>query len=251
MRIFRIGFVFLGVIAAAASALAAPASGPWSLDLETGLAWSGYNNVRIPGDAGTKFSLSRDLDAESVIFGRVVLARKLGRRHTVSLLIAPLRLEAAGAAPGRLVFHEETFEAGTPLRAVYKFNSYRLTWRYTLVYNPRWEAGIGLTVKVRDAAIEVRGGGRSSRRTDLGFVPLINFKVEHRLDRKWSVLLEGDALAAPQGRAEDILLAVRLALSDSLKLKAGYRIVEGGADNDKVYTFALINYLVVGATVTF
>jgi hypothetical protein len=30
-------------------------------DLETGLVSSGYNNVRIPGDTGTLFSLSEDL----------------------------------------------------------------------------------------------------------------------------------------------------------------------------------------------
>jgi hypothetical protein len=246
MRMIRVLFVSLGIGAATI-----PASAQWTLDLETGLAWSGYNNVRIPGDAGTKFSLSHDLKAESTIFGRMVLGRKLGRRHTVSLLIAPLSLDAKGSVPRTLLFHQETFAAGIPLRAVYKFNSFRLTYRYTLVDSPRWEAGIGLTVKIRDAAIEVRGGGKSSRRTDLGFVPLINFKVEHKLDGRWSVLLEGDALAAPQGRAEDVLLALRLALSGALKIKAGYRILEGGADNDKVYTFALINYLVVGATLSF
>jgi hypothetical protein len=34
-------------------------------------------------------------------------------------------------------------------------------------------------------------------------------------------------------------------------LKAGYRIVEGGAENDEVYTFALINYISIGAIIYF
>jgi len=60
------------------------------------------------------------------------------------------------------------------------------------------------------------------------------------------VLVYGDALAAPQGRAEDILVALRYRLSDKLSLKGGYRILEGGADNDEVYNFTLFNYLLVG-----
>jgi len=64
-------------------------------------------------------------------------------------------------------------------------------------------------------------------------------------------LLAGDALAAPQGRAEDVLLALQYRPGDDLMLRLGYRILEGGADNDEVYSFTLINYLVVGGTVTF
>jgi hypothetical protein len=55
-------------------------------------------------------------------------------------------------------------------------------------------------------------------------------------------------LAAPQGRAEDVLAAVVLRLSDSYAMRAGYRILEGGADNDEVYNFSLFNYAVLGVT---
>ncbi len=63
---------------------------------------------------------------------------------------------------------------------------------------------------------------------------------------KFGILLEGDALAAPQGRAEDVLIAARYRVSDHFGLKAGYRMLEGGADNDVVYNFALFNYASVG-----
>ena len=63
---------------------------------------------------------------------------------------------------------------------------------------------------------------------------------------KAGILLEGDALAAPQGRAEDVLVAATYRLSDHFKIKAGYRILEGGADNDEVYSFALFNYALAG-----
>jgi hypothetical protein len=63
-------------------------------------------------------------------------------------------------------------------------------------------------------------------------------------------LLDADALAAPQGRAEDVFLALTWALRDGLELRAGYRTPEGGADNDEVYSFAWLHYAVVGVAIT-
>jgi hypothetical protein len=82
-------------------------------------------------------------------------------------------------------------------------------------------------------------------------VPLLNFRVLWQLTEEWGVLLEGDAAAAKQGRAEDVLLALQYRLSDRLLLRAGYRILEGGADVEEVYNFALVHYLGVGVTYTF
>ena len=64
-------------------------------------------------------------------------------------------------------------------------------------------------------------------------------------------MFEGDALAAPQGRAEDILLAASFTLTEKLKVRAGYRILEGGAENNVVYNFALINYASFGVSYSF
>jgi hypothetical protein len=56
------------------------------------------------------------------------------------------------------------------------------------------------------------------------------------------LLLEGDALAAPQGRAEDLLLAGQYQIAMISRSGWGYRILEGGADVDWVYSFALLRY---------
>ncbi len=58
--------------------------------------------------------------------------------------------------------------------------------------------------------------------------------------------LSGDALAAPQGRAEDVLFALLYQISPKMETKIGYRLLEGGSDGDEVYTFALIHYAVIG-----
>ena len=232
-------------------ALAAPAAAQWTLDAEGGMAWSGYNNVRIPGDAGTLFSLSRDLDSNGSAFVRLRLGWQFHPRHSLSVLYAPLKFASAGILDRDVFFVDRLFPAGEPLRGTYVFNSYRLTYRYTLVQRPRFEAGIGLTVKVRDALIRLENPEGAAEKKDLGFVPLINFRVLGRIGKSWGILFEGDALAAPQGRAEDVSLTAWADLTKSLRLKAGYRILEGGASNDKVYTFALVHYAVVGAVLTF
>jgi hypothetical protein len=71
----------------------------WTLGLEGGAAWCGSNDVAIPGDTGTRFSLTRDLEAEAGGFWRARLGLRLAPRHAVSILAAPLTLHAAG---GRL-----------------------------------------------------------------------------------------------------------------------------------------------------
>jgi hypothetical protein len=150
-----------------------------------------------------------------------------------------------------VVFVDTEFPAGTGVEGTYTFNSYRLTYRYTLKETDRFEAGLGFTAKIRDALIRVEGGGQSAEKANVGFVPLVNFRLAWSLTDRVGLLLEGDALAAPQGRAEDVIAAVRVDASDHVQLRLGYRIVEGGADNDEVYTFALLNYASAGVIVSF
>jgi len=223
----------------------------WFIDVENGLALSGYNDVRIPGETGTLFSLSDDLQTDSSYFFRVRLGYQLKSRHTFSIFAAPLTLNASGKVDKKLTFFEETFPPNTPLTGSYTFNSYRLTYRYDFLRKDKWQVGIGLTAKIRDAAIGIEGGGKSSEKTNVGFVPLINFRVLWQFQKDWGLLLEGDAAWSPQGRAEDVLLALQYGLSEKLKLKAGYRILEGGADVEEVYNFALIHFFSAGLTYTF
>ena len=92
---------------------------------------------------------------------------------------------------------------------------------------------------------------RTEEKTNVGIVPLINFRAEWFVKERLSLVLLGDALAAPQGRAEDILLAGYFYPNQRVTLKAGYRILEGGADNDEVYNFTMLHYAVIGGIVNF
>jgi len=216
------------------------------LDVESGVVISGYNDVRIPGDQGTLFSLSEELDASPKIFLRVRAGYTFGTRHHLSLLYAPLEIKSDGSISRDLTFEGVVFPASTPLEGTYKFNSYRLTYRYDIVERPKFRLGLGFTAKIRDAKIALYSADDESIKTNVGFVPIINFHAEWKANDNLSFLLNGDALAAPQGRAEDVLIAMQYMVSDKIGIKAGYRILEGGADNDEVYNFTLLNYAALG-----
>lgn len=221
-----------------------------NLDFESGVAIAGYNNVRIPGDAGTLFSLTDELNAIPAVFYRLRAGYTINSRHTVSVLYAPLTVESDGTATFPINFEGITFPANRSLDASYTFNSYRITYRYDFVKKPKFDFGLGFTAKLRDAEIALKGDGLSARKTNVGFVPIINFRLNWLMNEKFGLLLEGDALAAPQGRAEDVLIAATYRLLNKVTLRTGYRILEGGADNDEVYNFSLINYASVGLSVT-
>jgi hypothetical protein len=221
------------------------------IDFESGLVFTGYNDVRIPGDEGTLFSLKDDLIPQAEFFYRIRLNYTIKSRHTFSLLYAPLKTKSEGSVPNDIFFEGVLFPANTELIGTYKFNSYRLTYRYDFIQKPRVEFGLGFTAKIRDAEISLSSPGLASEKANVGFVPVINFRLLWKIDEKFGLLLEGDALAAPQGRAEDVQIAATYKVTDNFKLRAGYRFLEGGADNDEVYNFALFHYASVGISYTF
>ena len=236
----------LGILAAEARA-----QERWRLDVENGAAISGYNDVAIPGNSGTRFSMTDDLKSDTEYFWRVRADVRFAPRHVLSGLIAPLTITSSGTFDAPVDFAGVTFGPGVPVDGTWRFNSYRVTYRYEPVRTENWLFGFGATLKVRDAVTSLSAGDLFAEKTNVGLVPLINFKLERRLGDRASFLLEGDALAAPQGRAEDIFAGVLVHANDNWSVKAGYRILEGGADNDEVYTFALIHYAAVGVVVRF
>jgi hypothetical protein len=112
----------------------------------------------------------------------------------------------------------------------------------------RWTWRLGFTAKIRDAKIKLEQGETTSRKTDLGFVPLLHVGADWRFSGRWFLLLDVEALAGGPGRAEDASLKISREMSPRWSLAAGYRLVEGGADVEEVYSFAWLHYAVVSAT---
>lgn len=219
----------------------------FSLDIESGFGIQGYNEVRIPNEAGTTFDFDRDFELQGLVIPlRIRPGYSFGRNHFFGLF-APLGLNYEGPAPFDIQFQNTLFEAGQEIEGYYKFNSYRLTYRRDLVATDRWTVGLGLTGKVRDASIRLSSNGINARKDDVGFVPLLHVYAAYRIVPGWStVYLEGDGLAGGPGRAFDFFVGGKADLNDQLALKYGYRILEGGADVGEVYNFTMVNFISVG-----
>jgi hypothetical protein len=241
----RVALAIVAMVLACAMAPQAQADG-FEVDIEVGVAAASQNVVRIPGEGATRFSLVDDLEASAEPVFRMRAGYRFAERHLITALYAPLQLEASGSIDRDVVFQGETFAAGEPVLATFRFDSYRLTYRFSFVRDDEWDLAAGVTGKIRDAEISLYGAQTASK-TNTGFVPLLNLHAEWRPGGgALGVVLDADALAAPQGRAEDVTLALAWDVDEAITLRAGYRLLEGGADNDEVYNFAFIHYAVVG-----
>lgn len=217
----------------------------FSIDMEASVAAPLYNDVAVPNDA-TRFSIIDGWTTSPVFSPRIRINAILGNRHEISTLAALLRSSSEGLTGGPVSFAGENFDGNRTLEAFYRFDSYRLAYRYRFVDRERFTFSLGAAGKIRSAAIEIRQDDRSAEDTDLGFVPLLSFAGEYRFSPTRSVFIDGDALAAPQGRAADVLAGVQFAARDNLQVRIGARVLEGGADVDDVYNFAAFIYGVIG-----
>jgi hypothetical protein len=221
------------------------------INVQAAAVYTQKNNVQIPGDTGTRFSLCDDLQADTAFSGRFEAGYIRKDKDYFGIVIAPLSVYSHGSVNEDINFTGTIFPANTDLDATFRFDSYRITWRRKLVARDNLDVWLGLTGNIRDAEITVEGGGERATKANTGFVPLINFLMDWRFTKPWTFRVSGDALAAPQGRAEDVLFALMYDLKASTRVFAGYRILEGGADNDEVYTFSLFHYAVGGMEVRF
>jgi hypothetical protein len=217
-----------------------------TIHLELGSVRQPYNSARILGDTGTKFSL-RDLMGEGGFgYGRITVLHNLNANQGIRVMLAPLRYSGTGQFTAPVRFQDATFSASTPTTGSYMFNSYRVSYWSTVRQSERELWRIGGTLKVRDARIALRQGSTYRESYNLGVVPLVYLSGERKLSERWRLLVDADGLAAPQGRAFDIGLFLAHRLAPKTDLTLGVRTLEGGADNDRVYNFARLDYLSVG-----
>ena len=219
------------------------------VELEGGAAWLSRNDAEIPNDgSATRFSLNTVTGAGPFPAGRAYVTWNINERHRLRVLLAPLSITERGSLDAPVRFAGADFIAGTPLAATYTFNSYRLTYRYRVRRTEASTAWIGFTAKVRDATVALDQGATSSRKDDLGFVPLLHFASDWRVAKRTHVVVDVDALAGGPGRAIDAALKLVYDQGGPWSMNVGYRTVEGGADVDEVYSFAWLHYAVAGVS---
>ncbi|MFK7889941.1 MAG: hypothetical protein AB8B63_03925 [Granulosicoccus sp.] len=219
---------------------------PFSFQLSAGSARQERNRVQIPNDeSGTRFSLV-DVAGEGLVPAyRLEGFWALNDRHSLRLLLAPLSYTETGELQTVTDFDGATFSSDQPVEATYRFNSWRLGYRYLWQDRANWNLWIGATAKIRDAEIKLVQGDVASSNDNLGFVPLLYLAGEYRFGPKWSVAFDIDALAGGPGRAIDIGTGLNYHLGRSWQIGLQYRALEGGADTDDVYNFAWFNSALV------
>ena len=223
-----------------------------SVNLEAGAVYNSYNCVRIPGDEGTKFSISDNFNQSNFFASRVRLEFDYGTKHYAYLTLAPLQVFGNGTLDNEVQFMNGIFLPDVNTRSTYKFNTYRLTYRYQWHPSEAISFGLGATALIRDAKIQLEQNDVIEYKSNVGVVPLLNFYFEADLVcDKFAFVLEGDALAAPQGRAEDVLLALKYSVFKDTEMYLGYRFIEGGSDTDTVYNFATLHFAVFGMRIGF
>lgn len=199
------------------------------------------NEVRKPSQGGTTFSFPDLLGAGPTWAPRMNVSWTLKERHGLRVLLAPFEVTGMGVFHEPVVYQGHTFQAGMPTAGLYRFNSWRVTWRYTLRDDTTWRILAGATVKIRDAKVELSQNGHTETNSNLGFVPLAHLYVERHFPKNISAVFETDALAASQGRAVDAAFMVRWQATRRVHADVGYRLLEGGADNKEIYTWARLD----------
>lgn len=216
------------------------------VSIEGASAWQSRNDQRIPGDTGTDFSIA-DFGKGPLPAYRIYVGHIWNKRHELRALYAPFETELTGRFARSIIFLGTTFASGVDTQAFYKFNSYRLTYAYHFDKVGEWEWALGFTGKIRDAEVRLTQGALRESKSNIGFVPLLNFQALRTLSASWLFRFDVDGLAAPQGRAIDAaLLFEYLFAGPNGRVLAGYRTVEGGADNKEVYNFAWVHYATLG-----
>jgi len=247
-------FAALVILALVVPATTAVASEPprFILELEAGPVWQSSNDVQVPNDeSGTRFSLEDLAGPGPWAAGRVYFTWNINPKHGLRLLLAPLAYTETGSFDEPVNFAGAAYEPGIPTEGRYRFNSYRLSYRYRFKDGERWQLWVGFTAKIRDAEIELRQGGTSSSDDDFGFVPLLHLAADYRFTDRWHFIADFDGLAGGPGRAFDLGLKLGYDINDHWSMTGGYRTLEGGADVDEVYNFAWFNYAVVSVVASF
>lgn len=234
----RLSTLFGLVLIIASSTLA----GELDIRLEGGGVWFSGNDVRIPGDDGTKFNMLDLTGKGPDPYIRFYATYEFNDRHALRLTLAPLEVDGTGRLSEDVVFKDDVFAADMPTKGKYKFNTYRLTYRWSFYDRERWYWGLGAAALVRDAEIMLEQGDKRQSKDDLGLVPLLHLYGQYRLNDQTSVILDVEGAWSPMGRAVDAALTAQYDFDSGWYVASGYRTLEGGADNDDVYTFAWLHY---------
>lgn len=218
--------------------------------IESGGLWQNRNDTQIPPDSGTRLPIDQFNEGPFFHY-RLEGYYRMSQHHALRVVYAPLRIQVGGPIENNVSFNGQNFSSTEDLNLEYQFNSYRLSYLYGFRGFEDDQLNLGFTGKIRDAKTRLSQGGVSTTYDNVGFVPLIYFEYQKAFGKNWFLNLTVDAAIAAQGRAIDGALKLRRLISERSSLGLGFRSLEGGAENQKVFTFSWFNYAVLELKTSF
>ncbi|MFW6370981.1 MAG: hypothetical protein ACOC10_07240 [Bacteroidota bacterium] len=182
---------------------------------------------------------------QDVLFpvSRLSLELEINRKHTISLLYQPLRLESAALLQRDLVIDDLTFPAGTSVDFLYSFPFWRISYLNELLPdNERFKFALGASLQIRNATIafESTDGTLFRSNRNIGPVPVLKFRTRYNFNDLTYTQIETDGFYAPisyingsdnevVGAILDASLRQGLKVSDEVNAFLNLRYLSGGA----------------------
>ena len=211
------------------------------------------NDIRCPNNSdGTLLSLPGDLHRTSAaVFAPRVEFEYAYRRHHIMLAAVFVRENFTGHASEPIHFNQALFATGSSIDALYRFDTYRLSYRYRLVNRPKFQLELGATALLRDAMVAMTGDNQHSEFYNLGVVPLISYYIGWTPISALTVYSYGDGLSPNMAARRISSQASNTTFIPTSASWPGYRLIEGGSNVKSVYTFALYHFLSIGLEIHF
>lgn len=225
----------------------------WQIKIMPQAVFGTKNTVQRPNNnEGTRFSLNNDFNRKkSAFFSPRFEIEYNYKRHHIIATAALLTNKFDGTAPFDIHYNGMLFNSGSYIDAVYQFNTYRLGYRYRFVENNRLNFEFGATLLLRDAYISLEDNSGKTSFENVGVAPLLSYYIEWLVAERISLLSYGDAFAVKAGRAEDVFIGAKYRFTPMVSALAGYRLLEGGSDGDRVYTMSAFHFISVGLNIEF
>ncbi|MBN1334657.1 MAG: hypothetical protein JXB39_01720 [Deltaproteobacteria bacterium] len=196
---------------------------------ELGTLWPLANTIQL-SKSGTRFDYVEDGGQDNLaFFARLSAELDIGPRHTVVLLYQPLDLRTQALLEENEVIDDEVFFEGTAMDVRYGFDFYRASWLWDAQADPQRETAVGLSLQIRNAALDFTSVDGEKRRVnrDIGPVPALKVRTRQPLGNTawWGV--EADGMYAPvkyiNGSGTDVVGAILDA-----SVRAGLPLAHGG-----------------------
>lgn len=204
------------------------------------------NQVQF-SNSGTYFNYVKNGGQDNLFpVNRLSLELEIKKKHTLTFLYQPLRLESTAILIDDLVVDDLTFPAGSSVKFLYNFPFFRFSYMKELApNNEKFDFALGASLQLRNATInfESTDGSLFRANRDIGPVPILKFRTRYKPNNRTYTEMEADGFYAPisylNGSDNEVIGAILDA-----SLRQGLKVT------DEVGVFLNLRYLGGGAVGT-